>query len=141
MARRTLEIEPPYREALAGILSFSTFAAAEATLRQLDNLCRNYRSKNDKKGADYCRQIAFLGRRRAEFVARNRRVGQSKRLQKQEIATWFQRWLETPAIFEDWLALRKNTSEFKSLLQAELDEGSRSQNSPVSMPNKVTRDV
>jgi hypothetical protein len=122
MAHRTLEIEPPYRETLAGILSFSSFAEAEETLRQLDNFCRNYQSINDRKGVEYCRQIAFLGRRRAELIARNKRVRQNKRLQKLEISTWFRIWLETPAIFENWLAMRKNTQEFKALLQSELSE-------------------
>jgi hypothetical protein len=120
MTYRTLEIEPPYREALAGILSFSSFAAAEETLQHLDQLYRTYRSVSDRKGVDYCRRLAFLGRRRAELIARNKRVGQSKRLHKLEIATWFRIWLENPAIFQDWLALRKNTREFKSLLQTEL---------------------
>jgi hypothetical protein len=40
-----------------------------------------------------------------------------KRLQKQEIAHWFRIWLETPALFEDWLSLRKGTEEFRKLLE------------------------
>jgi hypothetical protein len=32
MVRWKLEIEPPYREALADILSFSSYAAAEETI-------------------------------------------------------------------------------------------------------------
>ena len=68
---------------------------------------------------EYCRRIAALGRRRAELISRNRRVRREKRLQKQEIASWFKVWLETPGIFADWLALRKNTEEFQNLLQYE----------------------
>jgi hypothetical protein len=120
MARWKLEIEPPYREALKGILSFVSFAAAEETLRRLADLCQYYRSQNDSKGAEYCRQIAYLGRRRAELVGRNKRVCLQKRLQKQEIATWFRVWLETPEIFKDWLAMRKDTQEFRNLLQSDL---------------------
>jgi hypothetical protein len=125
MALHNSELEPPYQEALAGILSFSSFAAAEETLRRLDALCRNYRSAGDGKGVGYCRQIAFLGRRRAELIGRNKRVSPDKRLQKQEIAMWFRIWLETPAIFEDWLAMRKETREFKDLQQAELSDRKR----------------
>ncbi|MDM7997578.1 MAG: hypothetical protein QUT30_18045 [Acidobacteriota bacterium] len=68
---------------------------------------------------EYCRRIAALGRQRAELISRNHRVRREKRLQKQEIAAWFKVWLETPDIFADWLALRKNTEEFQKLLKLE----------------------
>ena len=115
MDRPTSEFESPYREALAGILSFSSFAKAEETLRRLDVLCRKYHSSSDQKGVDYCRQIALKGRRRAELIGRNKRVNPRKREQKLEMAMWFKVWLETPEIFENWLAMRKNTREFREL--------------------------
>ena len=111
--------EPPYREALTGILAFATFKEAEETLMKLQNLCQKYRSLSDKKGVEYCRQIALLGRRRAELISRNKKVALNKRLQKQEMANWFRIWLETPSIFEDWLSMRKNTEEFRKLLESE----------------------
>jgi hypothetical protein len=120
MAHRNSEMESPYREVLLKILSFASFAAAEETLRRLDAFYRRYRSAGDKKGMDYCRQIAFIGRKRAELISRNKRVRSVKRMQKQEIAMWFRIWLENPTIFEDWLAMRKQTQEFKDLQQAEL---------------------
>lgn len=119
MGRSALEIEPPYREELSGVLSFSTLSEAEDTIRKLENLCLKYRSASDKKGVDYCRRIALLGRRRAEFISRNKKVSLKKRLEKQEIANWFRIWLETPSIFSDWLSIRKNTEEFRKLVEAE----------------------
>jgi len=109
----------PYREALAGILRFSSFAETERTLRCLENLCRKYRQASDKKGVEYCRQIAFLGRRRAESISRNPKVCFRKRQHKKEVAAWFQIWLETPDLLDDWLAMRKNTAEFRELLESE----------------------
>jgi hypothetical protein len=126
MARMVLKINPPYDKALTGILAFSSLADAEQTLRQLEDLCRNYRAASDKKGVDYCRQIALLGRRRAETISRNRRVSPQKRRQKQEVATWFRIWLETPAIFDEWLAMRKSTEAFKNLVELEDSNRSRS---------------
>ncbi len=119
MSTRDLKLDPPYRDVLEGLLAFSSFAEAEETILRLENLCHQYRSASDKKGMEYCRRIATLGRRRAELISRNRRVRREKRLQKQEIASWFKVWLETPGIFADWLALRKNTEEFQNLLQYE----------------------
>ena len=116
MAKRDREeIESPYREDLEGILAFSTFSETEETLRKLDILRQKYQLSRDSKGTAHCRHIASLGRKRAEFISRNKRVDAKKRKQKQEIANWFGIWLETPALFFDWLELRKNSEEFRAL--------------------------
>ena len=114
-----VKIDPPYCDVLNNILAFSNFAEAEKTIQRLDYLCRNYQLASDKKGVDYCRRIAALGRQRAELISRNARVNLQKRLQKKEIAQWFGIWLETPSIFEDWLSMRKSTEEFQKLLALE----------------------
>jgi hypothetical protein len=116
MARKALEMESPYREAFRNVLSFSTFDEAEETIRTLEKSCRKYRALSDKKGVEYCRHIASLGRYRAELISRNQKVSLQKRLQKQEMANWFRIWLETPALFENWLLLRKSTEDFQKLL-------------------------
>jgi hypothetical protein len=58
-------------------------------------------------------EVARLGRRRAEMIARNPRVEAHKRDQKQEILEWFRIWLETPDAFFDWLDLRKQSPEYQ----------------------------
>lgn len=116
---RDLEIDPPYSDIFEGLLAFASFEEAEKTILHLDFLCRNYRLLSDKKGVEYCRQVAALGRRRAELISRNRRVSPQKRRQKGEIAQWFRVWLETPSIFEDWLSMRKSTEEFRKLSEPE----------------------
>jgi hypothetical protein len=112
-------MDAPYDRWLKGVLAFSDFEAAESCLKRLENLRNSFGSASDMKGVGYCHEIALIGRRRAEFIARNRRVCLQKRLQKQEIATWFRIWMETPEIFADWLALRKQTAEFKKLQNSE----------------------
>jgi len=119
MAQPEIVIESPYRELFTGILSFSSMSEAEETIRHLESLRRKYRAAGDRKGEGYCRKIGLLGRRRAELISRNKRVRAQKRRQKQEIATPFGIWLETPEIFENWLILRKKTEEFQELLKAE----------------------
>lgn len=111
-------IPHPYSEDLDGVLSFTDFARAEDTLRRLEELRQRFRSAGDKKGMEYCRLVARLGRRRAELIGRNVRVNANKRLQKREMSTWFAIWLETPDLFEDWLALRKKSDEFHRLQQS-----------------------
>jgi hypothetical protein len=119
-SRELMIIESPYSEELTGVLAFATFEETEKTLHTLENIYRKYRDASDKKGMEYCRRIASLGRYRAELISRNRKVSLPKRLQKQEIAEWFRIWLETPSLFKDWLSMRKSTDEFKKLSKSEL---------------------
>jgi hypothetical protein len=114
-----LRIDPPYDRQLQGILAFASFSDAETTLRRLEKLRQEYSSTGDKKGVEHCRGIALQGRRRAELISRNKKVRLQKRLHKREIAAWFRVWLETPELFEDWLALRKGTTEYQRLQQSE----------------------
>ena len=55
------------------------------------------------------------GKLRARSLAANPRVNAPKRQEKQEIARWFQVWLETPDLFAAWLELRKSSEEFRSI--------------------------
>ena len=52
-------------------------------------------------------------RRRAALIASNRKVAADKRAEKEEIAQWFTIWLQTPELFFDWLALRKQSEDFR----------------------------
>ena len=63
--------------------------------------------------AERVREVGRLGRRRAEMIAHNHKVDDSKRVEKAEIARWFAIWLETPDTFFDWLELRKKSPEFQ----------------------------
>ena len=58
------------------------------------------------------REVARLGRRRAEMISRNHKVEAKKRAEKEEIAHWFGIWLETPDAFFDWLEVRKQSPDF-----------------------------
>ena len=114
-AHKDLPFDPPYDQVFKGLLSFADFSATEETLRKLENLRQRFRSAGDKKGMDYCRHLAVLGRRRAGLISRNPRVSLRKRLRKREIESWFRVWLETPEVFEDWLALRKLPEDYRHL--------------------------
>jgi len=113
--RSEITIDPPYDSTLKGILSFRSFPEAERTLRRLEQLRQKYVAEGDDKGIECCRQVALLGRKRAELISCNQKVLAAKRQEKKEIASWFQIWLETPDLFADWLELRKGTSAFRRL--------------------------
>ena len=112
-----------YEEEFADLLHFSTLEDAEMCLVRLDELFRKFQAAGEQSAAERVREVARLGRRRAEMIARNSKVDAKKRAEKQEIAQWFGIWLETPGAFFDWLELRRQSSDFQKRFAAEPDLG------------------
>jgi hypothetical protein len=102
-----------YEEEFRDLLHFATLEEAEICLMRLDELLRKFRSEDDRAAAERVLEVARLGRRRAEMIARNPRVEPQKRAEKEEILHWFQIWLDAPETFFDWLDLRKQSPEFQ----------------------------
>ncbi len=107
----------PYASRLKGILKFRDLAEAESSLQKLGEILQEYVGAGDEAGGRFVRAIVKKGRLRAMSLAGNQRVNATKRLEKQEIARWFQVWLETPDLFADWLELRKSSEEFHRLFR------------------------
>jgi hypothetical protein len=108
-------MEEPYASRLRGALQFHDLESAEASLRSLDAIYREYRDASDRVGTSLVRSLILKGRQRAESLAANSRVSPEKRREKQEVANWFRVWLETSDLFFDWLELRKESEQFRLL--------------------------
>jgi hypothetical protein len=111
-----------YEEEFTDLLHFSTLADAEMCLVRLDELLRKFTAQRERAAAERVREVARLGRRRAEMIARNHKVDERKRVEKEEIAHWFGIWLETPDAFFDWLEVRKQSPEFQKQFPHGADE-------------------
>ena len=107
-----------YEEQFQDLLHFSTLDEAEMSLVRLDELWRKFRGEGETAAAERVIEVARLGRRRADMIARNKKVDAHKRLEKEEIAKWFAMWLNTPDLFFDWLDVRKQTTEYQVLAMA-----------------------
>jgi hypothetical protein len=46
------------------------------------------------------------------MISKNEKVAPDKRAQKVEIAEWFTIWLQSPEVFENWVVLRQNSTDF-----------------------------
>jgi len=101
-----------YEEEFTDLLHFSTLEDAEMSLVRLDELLRKFSAEHERAAAERVREVARLGRRRAEMIARNHKVDAEKRAEKEGIAHWFGIWLDTPDAFFDWLEVRKQSPEF-----------------------------
>jgi hypothetical protein len=117
------DTEGRYEEEFSDLLHFSDLQEAEMCLVRLDELLRKFVAENELAEAERVREVARLGRRRAEMIAHNRKVDESKRAEKAEIAHWFAIWLETPDAFFDWLEVRKASPEFQQKFAGSQDLG------------------
>ncbi len=75
--------------------------------------CGSFQAEGEARRRERVREVARLGRRRAEMISRNHKVEAEKRAEKEEVAHWFAIWLETPGAFFDWLEVRKQSPEFQ----------------------------
>ena len=105
----------PYATQLKGVLEFRDLASAEKSLLRLDAIYHEYTRAMDRVGSKLVHALIMKGKLRARSLAANPRVQARKRQEKQEIASWFQVWLENPELFADWLELRKASDEFHRL--------------------------
>src|SRR5712671_6542107 len=107
------EAEEQYEEEFEDLLHFKTLEDAEVSIMRLDELMRKFQTHDERAAVERVLNVARLGKRRAEMIARNVKVEPSKRAEKLEIASWFRIWLETPDAFFDWLDVRKQSPEFQ----------------------------
>jgi len=109
-----------YEEEFSDLLHFSTLEEAEMCLVRLDELRRKFLREREQAAAERVLEVARLGRRRAEMIARNQKVDEKKRAEKREVAQWFAIWLSTPEAFFDWLEVRKQSPDFQDQFPTEV---------------------
>jgi hypothetical protein len=107
------DTEGQYEEEFQDLLHFATLEDAEMCIVRLDELFRKFKSEEENAAVERVLEVARLGRRRAEMIARNHKVDAEKRAEKEEIMQWFKVWLETPDAFFDWLEVRKSSPDFQ----------------------------
>ena len=107
------EIADGHEEGLAGLLKFDTLAAAEISIHAIDRKFREFQAEGNGEGVFRCRELAKRGRLRARLIAGNDLVASERRALNEEIAFWFDLWLRTPELFEDWIELRKSSPDFR----------------------------
>jgi hypothetical protein len=103
-----------YEEEFHDLLHFATLEDAEMCMVRLDELFRKFKDEKELAAVERVLEVARLGHRRAEMIARNHKVDPQKRAEKEEVMRWFTVWLETPDAFFDWLEVRKSSADFQA---------------------------
>ncbi len=106
-------LEDRYDAMFRHILKFADFKQAANSLKNLENLRLKFVQEHDKEGLRRLRERAIEGKRRAQMIAKNVKVSEKNRREKEEISDWFNIWLNSPELFENWLALRLRSKEFQ----------------------------
>jgi hypothetical protein len=107
------DTEGQYEEEFQDLLHFANLEDAEMCIMRLDELYRKFTEEGERAAIERVREVARMGRRRAEMIARNHKVEPEKRAEKEEIMQWFKVWLDTPDAFFDWLEARKASPDFQ----------------------------
>jgi hypothetical protein len=108
------DTEGQYEEEFHDLLHFATLEDAEICIVRLDELYRKFKEDEEHAAVERVFEVARMGRRRAEMIARNHKVEPDKRAEKEEIMQWFKVWLDTPDAFFDWLEVRKSSPDYQS---------------------------
>ena len=93
--------EKPYTAEFRNIFRLDSLSKAAASIRKLENLRRKFQTEGDKRGIGLIRERAIDAKKKL-----------GKTPSEREIAQWITVWLQTPDAFENWLALRKRSSDF-----------------------------
>ena len=104
----------PYDAAFRSVIRIDDLQSAERTIRDLENLRRKYKADNDKEGLSYILEVARQARQTAANLSESSKIDPAKRELNAEIRQWLVVWIQTPEVFDDWLALRKRAADFIS---------------------------
>ncbi len=102
----------PYDAAVRNIVKIDDLKNAAASIRNLENLRQKYAGDNDKDGLRLVREIAIKGKQSAAEHAEKKNLDTVVRQINTEIVQWFTVWLQTPEVFESWIALRQRSPDF-----------------------------
>jgi hypothetical protein len=102
-----------FEPAFADLGTISDLSGAEETLKTLADLRRKYVAANDSTGLRAVRQRAVDIKQTAADEALNQKLDAISRQVQAEIADWLTVWLQTPELFDNWLALRQSSTDFK----------------------------
>jgi len=102
----------PYDAAFEDVDNIGDLKSAASTIKRLENLRRKYASDDDRNGLRLVREKGIQLKTSATETAKKESADAIARQIGEEIAQWFTIWLQTPDVFESWVALRQNTPEF-----------------------------
>lgn len=105
----------PYDAAFRNILRLESLKSALASLRNLENLRKKYAAEGDREGLRLIRETAGKGKAKAIADSVSKKLNPDARLRAGEIADWLTLWMQSPELFENWVAVRRQSAAFRDM--------------------------
>ena len=102
----------PYEAALLNILDTTDLQTTLRSIRQMENLRRKLEGDDDREGLRLLRRMAVDEKERQRVVAGKPKLESTRRENAAETAEWLTLWLQSPEVFENWVALRRRSADF-----------------------------
>ena len=93
---------------------------AEALIRKFEKVRRKFERAADAQALASLRDEAANARQTVQSLGKSQRLTQRNRDEQIEIAEWLSVWIRTPALFEEWLELRKRSTDFRHRFMAKM---------------------
>lgn len=94
-------------------LDFSDLSSAFASVVKVEQRRLQFQAANDANGLKELREVITAARRDLSLQAHSKIIAKDVREQLQEISQWLATWLQSPALFSDWLDLRRRSPEYR----------------------------
>jgi hypothetical protein len=104
----------PYDAVFVNLFELHDLRAAIKSIRQMENLRRKFETDGDREGLRLLREKAIAEKDAQLAIAKKVKTGARSRLEAKEIAEWLTIWLQSPDLFENWVKLRRTSSDFTS---------------------------
>ena len=113
--------DTPLEVFLESLFDSRTLGSTLTSLRQLE-AARTGIGADDRSVAKKLRDCAIKAKDHLQTIAHDERRSDRERLETSEAAEWIKIWLDSPAVFENWISLRLNSDEFKRLFPTREEE-------------------
>lgn len=108
------QADRPYDAALRNLIDVSGFSAALHSIKNIENLRRKLKEKNDREGLRLLRADVLGAKESLLKFAAKTRSDALTRAMNSEIAQWLTLWLQSPELFDNWVRLRLASEDFIS---------------------------
>ena len=102
----------PYDAAFHELLNTSDLKKTLRSIRDVENLRKKFAGDGDREGLRLLRQKVLAEKEAKLAAAAKENLDVHPRLVARETAEWLALWLQSPEVFENWLALRRKNPDF-----------------------------
>ena len=100
--------------ALRHILDTRDLKKTLASIRRLETFRKTYEADGDQERLRLLRQMTVDEKDKKLAAADRKKSDPKERMMSREIAEWLTLWLQSPELFDNWLALRRRSGDFVS---------------------------